>query len=106
MPAAPDGYPRELREAALEYERVRAPFLALQRGNIDFKTHRTDYWKLVERLLEQKEGPWADDFLRYRWGGMCGSGSEYFDVPQSRLRGDNTCLKSLFATSSLAFTRS
>jgi hypothetical protein len=85
MPAAPDGYPRELREAALEYERVRAPFLALQRGNIDFKTHRTDYWKLVERLLEQKEGPWADDFLRYRWGGMCGSGSEYFDMPQSRL---------------------
>ena len=57
MPAAPDGYPRELREAALEYERVRAPFLALQRGNIDFQTHRTDYWKLVERLLEQKEGP-------------------------------------------------
>jgi hypothetical protein len=38
MPAAPDGYPRELREAALEYERVRAPFLALQKGNIDFQT--------------------------------------------------------------------
>jgi hypothetical protein len=85
MPAAPDGYPRELREAALEYERVRAPFLALQRGNIDFQSHRTDYWKLVERLLEQKEAPWADDFLRYCWGGMCGSGSEYFDVLQSRL---------------------
>ena len=64
---------------------MRAPFLALQKGNIDFQTHRTDYWKLVERLLEQKEGPWTDDFLRYRWGGMCGSGSEYFDMPQSRL---------------------
>ena len=85
LPAAPDGYPRELREAALEYERVRGPFRALQKGNVDFQTHGPAYWKLVERLLEQKEGPWSDDFLSYRWGGMCGSGSEYFVVPQSRL---------------------
>jgi hypothetical protein len=64
---------------------VRAPFLALQVGNVDFQTHVPAYWKLVERLLEQKEGPWSDDFLSYRWGGKCGSGSEYFVVPQSRL---------------------
>ena len=85
MPPAPDGYPRQLREAALEYERVRAPFRALQEGNVDFQTHEPAYWKLVERLLEQNEGPWTDDFLSYRWGGKCGSGSEYFVVPQSRL---------------------
>ena len=34
LPEAPDGYPRELREAALEYERVRGPFLALQEGKV------------------------------------------------------------------------
>ena len=39
----------------------------------------------MERSLEQKEGPWTDDFLSYRWGGKCGTGREYFDVPQSRL---------------------
>jgi hypothetical protein len=85
LPAAPDVYPRELCEVALDYERVKGPFLALQEGNVDFQTHRPDYWKLVARLLEQKDGPSTDDFLSYRWGGNCGSGSEYFVVPQSRL---------------------
>jgi hypothetical protein len=82
---APDGYPRELREAALEYERVRGPFRALQKGGVDFQTHQPAYWKLVARLLEQKEGFWSDGFLAYRWGGMCGTGEEHFDVPQSRV---------------------
>jgi hypothetical protein len=85
LPEASDGYPRELREAALEYERVRGPFRALQEGKVDFQTHQPAYWKLVARLLEQKEGPWSDGFLAYRWGGKCGSGSEYFIVPQSRV---------------------
>ena len=85
MPPTPDGYPQELREAALEYERVRAQFLALQEGTVDFQTHEPAYWKLVARLLEQKEGPWTDDFLSYRWGGVCAGGSAYFVVPQSRL---------------------
>jgi hypothetical protein len=85
LPAAPDGYPRELREAVMDYVHVKGSFQLLQKGNIDFQTHRPAYWQLVSGLLEQKEGPWTDRFLAYRWGGWCGSGSEYFVVPQSRV---------------------
>jgi hypothetical protein len=85
LTAAPEDYPRELREAALEYERVRAPFLALQKGNTNFQTNKRTYWNLVSRLLEQEDGPWTEGFCAYRWGGLCGTGEESFVVPQSRV---------------------
>ncbi|HEY5705071.1 MAG TPA: Ig-like domain-containing protein [Terrimicrobiaceae bacterium] len=84
LPSARDDYPQELREAVRDFERARAPFLALQRGSTDFQTHQHDYWSLVARLLERKTGPCADDFLAYRWGGYCGTGNQIFVVPQSR----------------------
>ena len=75
----------QLREAALEYERVRAPFLALQKGNTNFQTNKRTYWNLVSRLLEQEDGPWTEGFCAYRWGGLCGTGEESFVVAQSRV---------------------
>ena len=77
-------YPRELREAAVEFERIKTPFLALPKGTIAFQTNKQAYWNLVSQLLRKEAGPWTESFLAYRWGGSCGTGEEHFSVPQSR----------------------
>jgi hypothetical protein len=77
-------YPRELREATVEFERIKTPFLALRKGTIEFQTNKQAYWNLVSQLLRKEAGPWTENFLAYRWEGFCGTGEEHFAVPQSR----------------------
>ena len=89
LPSVPAGYPQDLCEAAARYLAVAAPFQMLTGGRnpdqerIDYQTHRTDYWKLVASLIANKDGPFTDKLLAYRWGGWCGTGSDQFQEPQS-----------------------
>ena len=82
--ADPNDYQSELHEAVREYERIKAPFLTLKKGKVDFQTNQGSYWNLVSRLLRQEGGPWTEDLFAYRWGGYCGTGQHRFEVPQSR----------------------
>lgn len=89
LPCAPTGYPQDLREAAEFYLQVVTPFQLLTEArkpdqtSTDYQTHKVDYWNLTAQLLAKKDGPFADKFLAYRWGGWCGTGSDQFRDPQS-----------------------
>jgi hypothetical protein len=56
-----------------------------QRENsISFLAHESKFWQLAIDLALSKKSVKAEDFLRYVWGDMCGTGSEYFTETQAK----------------------
>lgn len=86
MPERANAMAPEFRQAAERCWQVEDPFRALMKSrtpDIDFQTHGAEYWKLAGQLFSGKNGPFTEKFLRYRWGGWCGTGSDQFRTPHA-----------------------
>ena len=89
LPSALSDYPQDLIGAVKLYRQVIAPFESLvaakipEQTKIDFQTNKPGFWDKVGRLFTSKGGASTEKILAYRWGGWCGTGSEYFRTPHS-----------------------